>query len=180
MPNIQPVMRFQLTEAIQILDRTPRVMESLLRGLPSDWLNARIQPGTFSPLDVLGHLIFGELTDWIPRARIILESTNARAFDPFDRRGFGSLIEGKPLDELLNQFAELRAKNIELLRTFQIDEAKLDLPGLHPSLGAVTMRQLLATWVVHDWNHIDQTLRVLSRQYGDQVGPWREYLSILS
>ncbi|HEV2690726.1 MAG TPA: DinB family protein [Bryobacteraceae bacterium] len=172
-------MRFQIPEAIAILERTPRVVDALLRDQSSAWLDARIDPASFSPIDVLGHLIFGEITDWIPRVRIILECQQSRAFDPFDRRGFAPLIEGKPVDELLRQFAALRDKNIEALHTFALDDAKLDLPGTHPELGSVTLRQLLATWVVHDLNHIAQLMRILSNQYRDEVGPWRAYLSIL-
>lgn len=172
-------MQFQIPEAVQVLERTPAVMDALLRGQSSAWLNARIDPDSFTPVDVLGHLIFGELTDWIPRARIILEHRDSRAFDPFDRRGFTQLIEKKPVAELLDQFADLRGKNLEILNSFDLDNAQMDLPGRHPGLGAVTMRQLLATWMVHDLNHIDQVLRTLSNQYRDEVGPWREYLSIV-
>ena len=172
-------MQFQIPEAVQVLERTPAVMDALLRGQSPAWLNARIDPDSFTPVDVLGHLIFGELTDWIPRARIILEHRDSRPFDPFDRRGFAPLIENKPIAELLDQFAELRRKNVYFLHSFALDNAKLDLPGQHPGLGRVTMRQLLATWAVHDLNHIDQVLRILSNQYRDEVGPWREYLSIV-
>jgi DinB family protein len=172
-------MQFEIDEAVELLERTPRVLDAMLRDLSPAWLNARIDPGSFSPIDVLGHFIFGEMTDWIPRAQLILECQNARAFDPFDRRGFSSLIENKSVGDLLAHFADLRASNIRQLRSLALDEAKLDLPGLHPSLGAVTMRQLLATWVVHDLNHLNQVMRILANQYGDEVGPWRAYLSIL-
>lgn len=172
-------MRFEIAEAVELLERTPRVLDAMLRGLSPVWLNARIDAGSFSPIDVLGHFIFGEMTDWIPRVRIILECQNSRAFDPFDRRGFSSLIENKSVADLLAQFADLRATNIKQLRSFALDETKLDLPGLHPELGSVTMRQLLATWVVHDLNHLNQVTRILANQYGDEVGPWRAYLSIL-
>src|SRR5450432_6763 len=169
-------MRFELDEAIELLERTPRVLDAMLRGLSPVWLSARIDSGTFSPIDVLGHFIFGEMTDWIPRARIILDCQNSRAFDPFDRRGFGSLIENKSVGDLLDRFADLRARNIEQLHSFALDDSKLDLPGVNPELGSVTMRQLLATWVVHDLNHINQLLRIFANQYRDEVGPWRAYL----
>jgi len=172
-------MQFQILEAVQVLERAPAVMDSILRGQSPVWLNARMDPDSFSPIDVLGHLIYGELTDWIPRARIILEHRDSRAFDPFDRRGFTSLIENKPIGDLLDQFADLRRKSIETLHSLALNDEKLDLPGQHPGLGRVTMRQLLATWVVHDLNHIDQVLRILSNEYRDAVGPWREYLSIV-
>ena len=152
-------MRFQIDEAVEVLKRTPAALDALLRGHSSAWLNCRKDENSFSPMDVLGHLIFGEITDWIPRARIILECGQSRAFDPFDRRGFAQLIEGKSIAELLDQFAELRARNIEMLGTFALDREKLDLAGLHPELGSVTMRELLATWVVHDLGHIAQVDR---------------------
>ena len=168
-----------MNEAIAILERTPAVMDALLRDQAPAWLNCRIDADAFSPIDVLGHLIFGEMTDWIPRARMILDHGTSRAFEPFDRRGFVPLIEGKPVGELLHQFGELRAKNMEALRALALDEERLDLRGLHPALGEVTMRELLATWVAHDLGHLDQVMRTLAMQYRDEVGPWRSFLSII-
>jgi hypothetical protein len=173
-------MRFRIDEAVAILERTPAVMDALLRDQPPAWLNCRIEPDSFSPIDVLGHLIFGEMTDWIPRARIILEQGTSRAFERFDRRGFVPLIEGRTVEQLLDRFGELRAKNIEALRALALDEAGLDLRGVHPELGEVTMRQLVATWVAHDLGHIDQVMRTMARQYRDEVGPWRAYLAIIA
>jgi len=173
-------MRFRIDEAVNVLERTPAAMYALLAGQSRAWLDSRIEPASFSPMDVLGHLIFGEMTDWIPRAHLILECQASRPFEPFDRRGFVTLIEGKSADDLLRQFAEWRSKNIEILHSFVLDDEKLDLPGLHPELGRVTMRQLLATWVVHDLNHLGQVMRVMSNEYRDEVGPWRAYLSILN
>lgn len=173
-------MNFQLDEAVSMLERTPRVLDALLRDQPGDWLNSRNEPKAFSPIDVLGHLMFADIDDWIPRARRILELQDSRPFEPFDRRGFGPLIAEKSIHRLLREFAELRRQSIETLRSFELDEARLDLPGCHPEFGAVTMRQLLATWVVHDWNHIDQILRTMSRQYAEEVGPWKAFLSILN
>ena len=172
-------MDFRIDEAVAVLERTPRVMDALLRDQSPAWLNARIDAESFSPVDVLGHLIYGEMDDWIPRARLILEHQNSRAFEPFDRRGFTSLIQGKPVRELLDQFAGLRERSLETLRSLGLDKAKLDLPGLHPALGGVTLRQLLATWVVHDLNHIHQVMRILSNEYRVEVGPWKEYLGVL-
>jgi len=172
-------MRFRIDEAVTILERTPRVMDALLRGQPAAWLNCRIEPDSFSPIDVVGHLLFGEMTDWIPRARMILEHGTSRAFEPFNRRGFVPLIEGKAAGELLREFANMRGRNIEILRSLALDQEKLDLHGLHGELGEVTMRQLLATWVAHDLGHIDQLTRTMAWQYRDEVGPWREYLSII-
>ncbi len=174
------VMRFEIGEAVKVLERTPAVMDALLRGQSAAWLNCRIEPAAFSPRDVLGHLIFGEITDWIPRARIILDHGESRAFDPFDRRGFVPLIEGKSIGEMLDKFAELRTQSLEALGSFQLNQGKLDAPGRHPELGQVTMRQLLAAWVVHDLNHIDQIVRVMSHEYRDEAGPWRAYLSVLN
>lgn len=178
--RIDRYMRFLINEAVSILERTPAVMDALLRDQSSAWLDSRIEPTAFSPRDVLGHLIFGEMTDWIPRARLILQYQQSRTFEPFDRRGFVPLIKGKSIDELLRQFADLRSNNIEALKSFALDDKKLDLPGLHPELGEVTMRQLLATWVVHDLNHIAQIMRIMANEYREEVGPWRAYLSILN
>lgn len=142
-------------------------------------MSAREGPDTFNTIDVLGHLIYGEQADWIPRARIILECGESKAFEPFDRRGFASIIEGQSGDALLARFAGSRRESLQALRGFQLDDTLLGSPGTHPELGRVTMRQLLATWVAHDLGHVAQIVRVLARQYGDAVGPWREYLSIV-
>jgi len=173
------MIRFELGEAIDTLGRTPAALDALMRGKPEAWLHSRIDEKSFSSIDVLGHLIFGEIDDWIPRARIILENGPARAFDPFDRRGFTDIIQGKSAEELLDQFADLRSKSLASLRELRLDDEKLDLPGMHPQLGSVTMRQLLAAWVVHDQGHVAQIMRILSTQYRDEVGPWREFLSIV-
>lgn len=174
-------MEFRLDRATEVLQRTPAVLDALLRGKSEAWLNCRTGPETFSPIDVLGHLIYGEIDDWMPRAEIILKCGESRAFDPFDRFGFRSLIDGRSMEELLTQFAELRAKNLAALEALRLDDRSLDLTGLHPdpSLGRVTMRNLLATWVVHDLGHISQIMRIMSNEYRDAVGPWRQYLSIL-
>ena len=169
-------MELRIGEAGEILAKTPATLNALLAGLPDAWLHASEGPGTFTPIDVLGHLIYGEQVDWIPRVKIILQYGEARAFDPFDRRGFASLAEGRPVADLLAEFAELRRGNLAHLRSLA---PNLDAAGTHPALGRVTVRQLLAAWVVHDLGHIAQIVRVLARQYGDAVGPWREYLSIV-
>jgi hypothetical protein len=172
-------MRFQISEAVEVLEQTPAVMDALLRGRSSAWLNCRIDHAAFSPLDVLGHLIFGEITDWIPRARIIVECQKSRTFDPFDRYGFAPIIQGKTVDELLNEFAKARSQSLEALQALALNDEKLDLPGVHPELGDVTMRQLIATWVVHDLGHIAQVTRIMANEYRDEVGPWRAYISII-
>jgi DinB superfamily len=147
-------MQFQVAQAIEVLAQTPSVMNALLRGKSSAWSNSRKTPESFSPLDVIGHLMHGELTDWIPRVRIILEHHHKKAFDPFDRFAFQQLIAGKPVEELLDEFAELRRQSLQTLRELDIQEQQLDLPGLHPELGPVTLGNLLSTWVVHDLGHM--------------------------
>jgi DinB family protein len=172
-------MQLEVKQAVEVLERTPAVVAAMFRSQSQEWLQCRIKPGTFSPRDVLGHLIFGEITDWIPRARIILECGAERPFDPFDRFGFERLMEGKSVEELLEEFAERRKQNLQTLASLELDEERLELAGTHPELGRVTLRQLLAAWVVHDLNHIAQIARIMSNQYAAAVGPWREYLSIL-
>jgi DinB superfamily len=171
---------FVLGEAIEILARTPRVLDTLLRGLPAPWIVAHEGGATWSAFDVVGHLIHGEVTDWMPRAKIILEQGDARAFDKFDRTAQFTVSAGQSLENLLDEFAGLRQRNIEELRALQLTSADLDRPGRHPELGAVTLRQLLATWTAHDLDHVMQISRVLARQYSDEVGPWRAYLRIIS
>ncbi len=172
-------MAFRLDESVQILKSTPGVFRAMLETLPEEWLHASESPETFSCMDVLGHLIYGEQTDWIPRARIILECGEERPFDPFDRRGFLPLLEGRSVADLLNMFAKLRAKNLESLESLHLGEAELDLTGTHPALGRVTMRNLIAAWAVHDLGHTAQAARVLASRYRDEVGPWLAYMSIL-
>ena len=169
-----------MEEATAILARTPATLDALLRGLPDGWIRANEGGETWSPFDVIGHLIHGEQTDWLPRARIILEHGDARPFDKFDRFAQFRGLQGRPLSELLDEFAARRAENLRQLATLALTDADLDRPGLHPELGPVTMRQLLATWVAHDLDHLVQIARVLARQYSDEVGPWRAYLRIIS
>ncbi len=168
-----------MNEAVAVLERTPAVMSALLRGAPEVWLTSREGDGTFSAMDVLGHFIHGEHTDWLPRTRIILESGEAKPFEPFDMSGHEAVIQGKSANELLDTFATLRKQNLEALRQLNLDDAKLDRTGTHPALGRVTLRNMLASWVVHDLGHTAQIVRIMARQYGDQVGPWRERMTIL-
>lgn len=172
-------MNFELEHAIEILKRTPTTLNSLLRDLPEPWLVQNEGPETWSPYDVIGHLIHGEETDWIPRAKIILEHGETRAFEPFDRVAMFEASKGKSIAALLDTFGELRAENLRELKSMNLTADILDKRGRHPELGEVTLRQLLSTWVVHDLGHIRQVVRVMSKQYGDAVGPWRAYLSIL-
>lgn len=173
-------MKFELHKSIEILERTPSILESYLQGLSDDWLKNNEGEETWSPYYILGHLIFGEKTDWIPRAKIILSQSENKMFEPFDR--FAQLNEDqeKSISELLSEFKELRNKNIGELRSLQISEKELKRTGIHPEFGAVTLEQLLATWVVHDLCHIGQISRVMSKQYTNEVGPWKAYLGILT
>lgn len=172
-------MDFDLVAGAAVLERTPLTLRTMLTGLPPAWIDATEGPGTWSPYVVVGHLIHGERTDWIPRARIILTQGPDRSFAPYDRLAQFHESEGKPLGVLLDEFARLRAGNLATLRGWRLTEAQLDLEGIHPEFGAVTLRQLLATWVAHDLGHIVQIGRVMARQYTDAVGPWRAYLSAL-
>lgn len=169
-----------LTDALPVLDRTPAVLEAMLRGLPDGWMSAHEGTGTWTPFDVLGHLIHGERTDWMRRLQIILEHGDSRAFEPFDRFAQFEESRGKTLAQLLDEFATLRAENVRHLRALGLTDADLDRKGLHPSLGPVTLRNLLATWVAHDLDHLVQIARVMARQYSDEVGPWSQYLRIIS
>jgi len=171
---------FTVAEASAILARTPATLDAMLRGLPEPWIAANEGDGTWSPFDVVGHLIHGERTDWIPRARIILEHGEARAFDKFDRFAQVEVSKGRTLPSLLEEFATLRTQNLQELTAFHLTDADLDRRGTHPELGVVTLRQLLATWTAHDLDHIMQISRVLGRQYSDEVGPWRAYLRVIS
>jgi hypothetical protein len=173
-------MSFDISQTLDLLGRTPTVLDTFLRGTNATWHASSEGPGTWSALDVVGHLIHGEETDWIPRARIILEHGEDRPFEPFDRFAQHSRFEGWSLEDLLDRFAELRHANLETVRSWNLTEAQLTLPGRHPELGGVTLRQLLATWAVHDLNHIAQISRVMAKAYADEVGAWKAYLSILN
>jgi hypothetical protein len=171
---------FDLPETLDILERTPTVVGALLRGTSGSWHAVNEGPDTWSAFDVVGHLIHGEETDWIPRARIILEHGESRPFEPFDRFAQLNRSDGWSLDDLLDKFAELRRGNLDIVQSWRLTEAQLALPGRHPELGQCSLRQLLATWAVHDLNHIAQIARVMAKRYTEDVGPWRVYLSILN
>jgi DinB superfamily len=172
-------MEFQLEQAKEILSRTPPTLDSLLRPLSEAWITPNEGPATWSPYDVIGHLIHGEETDWIPRARLILAHGEERAFEPFDRVGMFEKSKGKSLATLLDEFAHARAQSLHALDSMNLTPELLAKRGKHPELGVVTLKQLLATWVVHDLGHVSQVVRVMAKQYADEVGPWRAYLSIL-
>lgn len=173
------MMRFDLEHAADILSRTPAVLRAMLGGLPAGWVSANEGGQTWSPFDVLGHLIHGERTDWIPRAGMILRSGEAEAFETFDRFAQFEASEGKSLEELLDTFTELRSESIQALRSLNITGDDLARKGRHPELGVVTLEELLATWVVHDLDHVAQISRTMAKQYREAVGPWEAYLSIL-
>jgi len=168
-----------LLHASRLLERTPAVLAALLGGLPDAWLEQREAPGTWSPLEVVGHLIHGEETDWIPRARILLEHGEARAFEPFDRSAHLGAFDELAPDALLERFAVARRESLAALAELRLTPASLALCGTHPALGRVTLGELLATWVAHDLDHLGQITRVLASAQREAVGPWRAYLRIL-
>lgn len=170
---------FALVEARSILARTPAALDVLLRGLPEPWTSAHEGGESWSPFDVVGHLIHGERTDWITRVRTILEHGENRAFAPVDRFAQFAASSGRTLDSLLDEFTALRTASLATLDGFGLSAADLDRRGRHPALGVVTLRQLLATWTAHDLDHLVQVSRVLARQYSDEVGPWRAYLGVI-
>jgi hypothetical protein len=172
-------MQFRLADGIPVLERTPATLRSMLAGLPDKWTDATEGPDTWSPFVVVGHLIHGERTDWIPRARIILAQGADRRFTPYDRFAQFRESQGKSLDQLLGEFEQLRRENVGTLRGWQLTDEQLALEGEHPDFGAVSLRQLLSTWVAHDLNHVVQIARVMAKQYRNAVGPWRAYLSVM-
>ena len=172
-------MDFDLTTGIAVLERTPHTLRAMLAGLPSTWTDGTEGPETWSPYDIVGHLIHGERTDWIPRAQIILAQGASRRFTPFDRFAQFHESQGKSLAGLLDELARLRAENLVTLAGWRLTDAQLAMEGEHPALGPVTLRQLLAAWVAHDLGHVAQTARVMARQYREAIGPWREYLTIM-
>jgi hypothetical protein len=199
-------MNFDISSACEILSATPSTLRALLGNLSEPWTGSntdlgignaelgafetdpsrqiqnpkpKIQNRKWVPFDVVGHLIHGEETDWIPRARIILAQGEERTFVPFDRFAQFEKSKGRSMTQLLDEFGRLRAENLDILRSWNLSEEQLDLRGVHPELGPVTLRHLLATWVVHDLNHIRQIVVEMAHRYDSEVGPWREYLSIL-
>ncbi|HXJ86183.1 MAG TPA: DinB family protein [Candidatus Binatia bacterium] len=172
-------MGFDLPQTIALLSRTPSTLNALLQGLPDAWTVSNEGSKSWSPYDIVGHLIHGERTDWMPRARMILEQGESRAFDPFDRLAQERESAGKSLAQLLDEFAQLRSGNLDALRALNLQPSDFDRRGHHPALGVVTLAQLLATWAVHDLTHLHQLSRVMAYQYRDVVGPWSAYLGVL-
>ena len=173
-------MDYQYEQAVEILRRTPATLTVLLRGLPEAWTTSTEGPDTWSAYDIVGHLLHGEEADWMERARIILEQGEQRPFDSLNRTAMFEQYQGCSLDQLLTAFEQARAQNLATLREWHITPEQLARTGTHPALGTVTLSQLLATWVVHDLNHIGQIVEVMSRQYAEAVGPWSAYLAILT
>ena len=173
-------MHFDLLLSMDILERSPAVLRALLQGVDQAWARGTEGSDTFSPFDVVGHLIDGEETDWMARAQIILSRRPDPRFEPYDRFRHRRRNEARTLESLLGEFAKLRASNLLLLRSWRLSEADLELPGKHPALGPVTLRQLLAAWVVHDLEHLAQVARVMAKQYRMEVGPWVPYLPVLT
>lgn len=172
-------MNKDISVFVESLERMPAVLDAWLRGLSEEWIRCNEGPDTWSAFDVVGHLIHGEDTDWIPRLHWILAHGENKAFPPFDRFAQDKRFSGRSLPGLLDEFAEKRKKSLVALRALGLGDAELERRGLHPELGAVTVRALLATWVAHDLTHVTQIARVMAKRVGDQVGPWREYLRVL-
>lgn len=172
-------MEFDLQQTIALLSRTPSALNALLRDLPQTWMFRNEGARTWSPFDIVGHLNHGERTDWIPRARIILQHGESRPFDPFDRLAQERESQGRSLPELLDEFTRLRSENLDALRALNLQLSDFDRRGCHPELGVVTLAQLLATWAVHDLTHLHQVSRVMAYQYRETVGPWSAYLGVL-
>ena len=172
-------MKYSLQRSYEILDRTPAVLQSLLAGLPDDWVMPNEGPETYSPYDVVGHLIHGEKTDWTARTKMILEFGNTQTFVRWNREAMYEESIGKSLQQLLDEFAAIRKENMVWFKALNLTEDDLDKKGMHPVLGEVSLRNLLATWVVHDLTHIAQITRVMAKQYKSEMGPWPEFFRIL-
>ncbi len=172
-------MNFNVEKSLEILERTPNVLITMLQDISADWTSVNEGGETWSVYDIIGHLIHGEKTDWMPRTDIILSENSDKIFRPFDRFAQFEDSKGKSLSQLLSEFRILRESNVEQLRSKKLSDKDLEEKGIHPAFGEVTLSQLLSTWVVHDLNHIAQISRVMAKQYKTEVGPWTEYLRIL-
>jgi hypothetical protein len=173
-------MKFDKAQSIEILERTPVVLKTLLSGLDDEWILNNEGPETFSPFDVIGHLIHCEQTDWAVRAKIILEFGLSKPFTPWNRFAQYEISKGKTLSQLLDEFEQVRNENLQWLKSVNLSENDLEKKGMHPVLGEVTLRNLLTTWVVHDLTHIAQITRVMAKQYKEEMGPWPEFFRILN
>ncbi|MEP7164966.1 MAG: DinB family protein [Ferruginibacter sp.] len=173
-------MKYNLKQALEIMERTPGVLSALLYGLSDDWIMNNEGPETFSPYDVVGHMVHGETTDWTERIKRILEHSNTKAFDIYERFAMYEESKGKSMQQLLQEFEHLRKKNISWFKSLQLTDADFDKRGLHPKLGDVTLRNLLSTWVIHDLTHIAQITRVMAKQYKEEMGPWVQFFRIMN
>ena len=174
------LMKFELKQALEILERTPLVVETMLNNLNEEWIRSNEGDDTWSPYDIVGHYIHGEKTDWIPRMEIMLNDLPDKRFEPFDRFAQFRNSKGKTLNELIDEFKILRKENLTKLQSVELNDEQLNRTGVHPQLGVVTLRQLLASWVVHDLTHIYQLSRVLAKQFEEEVGPWKEFMGVLN
>ena len=172
-------MDFDLETGLAVLERTPRVMDAMLRGLADPWVRSNEGEGTWSAFDVAGHLIHADRTNWIPRARTILEHGESKEFPAFDRFAMLTASAGRSLESLLDEFPKVRAASLQTVRGWKLSSRQLALRGTHPEFGPVTLAQLLATWVAHDLDHLSQVVRVMARQYSSAVGPWAAYLKVV-
>ena len=177
--QLSHMMEHELQQTMSLLARTPAALNALLRDLPEAWMLGDEGENTWSPFDIVVHLIHAEHTDWMPRARMILQFGESRTFEPFDRLGQMQESRGRPPGQLLDEFARLRSESLSELGALQIGQEELELRGRHPALGVVTLSQLLATWAVHDLTHLHQISRVMANHYRDAVGPWSAYLGVL-
>lgn len=173
-------MKYLTDKAIEILEQTPKTLNSYLGNLSDDWLFANEGDGTWSPFDVVGHLIHGEKTDWIPRLKIILSNAENKTFESFDRFAQFEASKGKSITQLLNEFELLRQDNLKVLKQLNLSSEQLQQKGIHPELGEVSLSELLACWVTHDLGHIAQISRVMAKQYKNEVGPWVAYIPIVN
>lgn len=174
------MMEFSLDQSIEILERTPNILDAYLNQISEDWLRHNEGENTWSPYDIAGHLVFGEKTDWMARIKIILNDSENKLFEPFDRFAQQNEDQNRPVSALIEEFRSLRNANLKELKSLNIQQSDYSRIGLHPAFGQVTLAQLISSWVVHDLGHIAQISRVMSKQYKTEVGPWVEYMSILN
>ncbi len=172
-------MQQELNLTLALLSRTPAALDALLRGLPEAWTAANEGEKTWSVTDVLGHLILADRTNWLTRAKLVLEFGESKAFEPFDRKGYWRVTQGRTLDQLLEEFARVRSGTIAEVRALNLDEEKLALRGGHPALGVITLSQLMAAWAAHDLTHLHQISRIMAHQYREAVGPWNKFLGVM-
>ncbi|HRE40019.1 MAG TPA: DinB family protein [Ignavibacteria bacterium] len=172
-------MNFELNKSLEILERTPLILERMVNGLSEEWVISNEGDNTWNTVEIIGHLIHGEKTDWIPRILIILNDENEKTFEVFNMEGHKEEIESKRTAELLDEFKALRIENIRVLRYLDLTDDDLNKTGLHPVFGEVTLRQLLSTWTVHDLTHISQISRIMAKQYREEIGPWIEFFNLI-